>query len=213
MLGCQMTEMTHGVRAILSYSWIYDLLGSILGARKGRSIFSSQYIRARTGDRILDIGCGTAVTRDFLPVVEYYGFDPNLRYIKAAQNRLRNVPGCTFLCTTVDDAILNTLPKFNIVLAIGVLHHLDDESAIRLANVAKCALKDKGRLVLVDPCFVEGQSPIARFFARRDRGQHVRDVNSYRKLINAAFVNINTEIRHDLLRFPYTHLIMECIAE
>jgi len=208
-----MDEITYGVRAVLSYSWIYDLFGSILGARKGRSIFSSKYIRARKGDRILDIGCGTAVTRDFLPAVEYYGFDPNPRYIQAAQNRLRNVPGCTFFCATIDEAVLDTLPKFDIVLALGVLHHLDDEAVVRLANLAKLALKKKGRLILVDPCFVEGQSLVARFLAMLDRGQNVKDVNGYRKLMNTAFGIVNTEIRHDFLRIPYTHLIMECISE
>jgi SAM-dependent methyltransferase len=213
VLGCQMAEITNGVRAVLSYSRIYDLLGSILGARKGREVFSSQYIRARAGDRILDIGCGTAVTRDFLPDVEYYGFDPNPRYIKAAQNRLRDVRRCTFLCATVDEIVLGTLPKFDIVLALGVLHHLDDEAASRLANVAKFALKEKGRLIMVDPCFIEGQSIIARLLAMLDRGQHVRSLNSYRNIMNAAFGIVNTEIRQDLLLFPYTHLIMECTVE
>jgi SAM-dependent methyltransferase len=208
-----MSEITHGLRAVLSYSKIYDLFQGIMGARKGRSIFSAGYIRAQEGDRVLDIGCGTAEARDFLPAVEYYGFDPNPKYIRTAQKRLRDVPGCTFLCATVDEAVLGTLPKFDIVLALGVLHHLDDEAVVRLAKLAKGALKEKGRLILVDPCFVEGQSPVARFFARLDRGQHVRDVKGYRDLMNTAFGVVTTEIRNDLIRFPYTHLIMECMAE
>jgi SAM-dependent methyltransferase len=208
-----MTEITHGVRAVLSYSWIYDLFGSILGARKGRSIFSSQYIRARTGDRILDIGCGTAVTRDFLPDVEYYGFDPNPHYIKAAQDRLCGIPGCTLFCTTIEKAILGELPQFDIVLAIGVLHHLDDKTAIQLAKFAQLMLKRKGRLISIDPCFILEQSPIARVLASRDRGQHVRNADGYLNIGHAVFNNINSEIRHNLLRIPYTHLIMECIAE
>jgi SAM-dependent methyltransferase len=208
-----MGEITHGLRAVLSYSKMYDLFQGIMGARKGRSIFSTRYIRAQEGDRVLDIGCGTAETRDFLPAVEYYGFDPNPKYIRAAQKRLRDVPGCTFLCATIDEVVLGILPKFDIVLALGVLHHLDDEAVIRLANLAKVALKEKGRLILVDPCFVEGQSPVARFLAMLDRGQHVRDMKGYRDLMNTAFGVVQTEIRNDLIRFPYTHLIMECVAE
>jgi len=208
-----MGEITHGLRAVLSYSKMYDLFQGIMGAKKGRSIFSARYIRAKEGDRVLDIGCGTAETRDYLPAVEYYGFDPNPNYIRAAQKRLRDVPGCTFLCAAIDEAVLGTLPKFDIVLALGVLHHLNDEAVVRLAKLAKVALKEKGRLILVDPCFVEGQSPVARFLAMVDRGQHVRDVKGYRDLVNTAFGDVHIEIRNDLIRFPYTHLIMECVAE
>lgn len=208
-----MSQTTHGIRAVLSYSWIYDLFQRIMGARQARSIFSSQYVKAQEGYRVLDIGCGTAETRNFLPDVEYYGLDPNPRYIQTAQERLRDIPGCTFFCATVDETVLGALPKFDIVLAIGVLHHLDDETAVRLANLAELVLKENGRLVSVDPCFVEGQSRVARFLASLDRGQHVRDVDGYRTLMHAAFDTVNAEIRHDLVRFPYTHLIMQCVAE
>ncbi len=208
-----MSEATHGLKAVLSYAKIYDLFQRIVGAKKGRAFFAERYIRAQKGDRVLDIGCGTAEIRDFLPAVEYYGFDPNPHYIKSAQNRLCNMPGCIFFCRSVDQIVLSSLPKFDIVLALGVLHHLDDADAVQLAKIAQSALKDKGRLILVDPCFVVGQSAVARFFAGRDRGQHVRDADGYRKLMNAAFANVNTEIRHDLLWFPYTHLIMECRVE
>jgi SAM-dependent methyltransferase len=208
-----MSHITHGVRAVLSYPRIYDLFQRMIGKRNGLSNFSSRYIVAERGNRVIDIGCGSAKWLNFLPVVEYCGFDPNPHYIKSAKNRFRDVPGCTFLCATVDEAVVDTLPKFDIALALGVLHHLDDAAVIRLAKLAKAALKDKGRLILVDPCFVEGQSPIARWMIRLDRGQHVRDVNGYKKLMNTTFGIVNTDIRHDLIRLPYTHLVMECLAE
>ena len=77
-----MSETTHGLRAVLSNSKIYDLFQRIMGAKKGRTFFAERYIRAQNGDRVLDVGCGTAEIRDFLPAVEYYGFDPNPHYIK-----------------------------------------------------------------------------------------------------------------------------------
>jgi SAM-dependent methyltransferase len=208
-----MGEITHGVRAVLSYARIYDLFMKIMGVRKARSFFSSNYIRAQSGDRILDIGCGTAESRNFLPDVEYHGIDPNPRYIKAAQDRFCHIQGCTFSRTTVEEAKLDALPKFDIVLAIAVLHHLDDRSALQLAKFAKLALKKKGRLIVVDTCFVAGQPPVARFLASMDRGKYVRNADDYLNILHAVFDNVNSEIRHDLMRFSYTHLIMECIAE
>ena len=162
---------------------------------------------------ILDIGCGTAEIRQYLSDVEYFGIDPNPNYIEAAKNRFRNLPRCTFLCATVDEVVLDAFPKFDIVLASAVLHHLSDAEVIRLATLAKVALKANGRLVTLDPCYVEGQSPVARFLVSRDRGQHVRDAEGYRALMSCVFDSITTDVRHDLARFPYTHLAMECMSK
>lgn len=207
-----MSEITHGLRSILSYSSIYDLFQWIMGAKRGRTIFSSQYIKAREGDYVLDIGCGTAEIRLFLPNVEYFGFDPNAHYIEAAKNRLREAHKTgTLLHANLGEAALTELPKFDIVLVSGVLHHLSDDQAIQLAKLAKTALKEGGRLITIDPCFIEGQSPIARYLVSHDRGQHVRDVQSYQTLMSSLFSSVACDVRHDLARFPYTHLMMECM--
>jgi SAM-dependent methyltransferase len=205
-----MSQVALGVSAILSHAKFYDAVQWLMGAKRGRSIVSSRYIKAKIGDCVLDIGCGTADIRRYLSVVEYFGIDPNPRYIRAAKYRFRDAQGCTFLCGTFDEAILARLPKFDIVLASAVLHHLTDDEAVRLANLAKAALKVDGRLVTLDPCYVEGQSPIAKFLIDRDRGEHVRDAAGYRSLMSSVFASVKTDVRHDLARFPYTHIAMEC---
>jgi SAM-dependent methyltransferase len=204
------SQVTHGARALLSSSRIYDLFQEIMGSRMARTIFSAEYVRAKPGDAVLDIGCGTAELLRYLPSVEYHGFDPDPRYIDTARKKFRARPHCTFTCAIIDEKLVGALPKFDIVLMIGVLHHLDDEEASHLAALAKAALKGTGRLVSLDPCLVEGQSAIARFLAKHDRGQHVRQREDYRTLMSAIFPSIATEIRHDLGRIPYTHLIMQC---
>jgi SAM-dependent methyltransferase len=205
-----MNQVIRGVSAILSHATIYDALQWMMGAKRGRSIVSSRYIKSKNGDCVLDIGCGTADIRRYLSDVEYFGIDPNPRYIHAAKSRFRDVPGCTFLCGTFDEATLTRLPKFDIVLASAVFHHLSDENVVQVAKLARAALKEHGRLVTHDPCYVEGQSSVARFFISRDRGQHVRDAEGYRALISNVFEKITIEVRHDLARFPYTHIAMEC---
>lgn len=197
----------------MSHSLIYDLFQQIMGATRGRTIFSSQYIKAHAGDFVLDIGCGTAEIRLFLPDVEYFGFDPNAHYIEAAKIRLQEAQMTgTLLHATLDEAALTILPKFDIVMVSGVIHHLKDDEVIQLAKLAKAALKESGRLITIDPCFVEGQSPIARLLVKHDRGQHVRDVKGYQMLMASVFSSVECDVRHDLARFPYTHVIMECVA-
>jgi len=208
-----MDEVTRGIKAILSYPKMYDIFQRAMGGERGRSIVASRYIKSKNGDYVLDIGCGTAEIRRYLSDVEYFGIDPNADYVYTARNRFRHVPRCTFLCGTIDDATLAELPKFDIVLATGVLHHLSDEEALRVAMLAKAALNVHGRLVTLDPCFVEGQSPIAKFFVSRDRGQYVRDVEAYQTLMSHVFNSITMDVRHDLARFPYTHLVMECMSK
>ena len=109
-----MSEVNHGIRAVLSYSKIYDMFQRFVVAKKARVFFAERYIRAQKGERILDVGCGTAEIRDSLPAVEYYGFDPNPCYIKSAQNRLCAVPDCTFYCKPVEKIEFHELPKFDI---------------------------------------------------------------------------------------------------
>src|SRR5205823_7002829 len=94
--------------------------------------------------------------------------------------------------------------------ATGVLHHLDDKEAIDLFQVARAALKPGGKLITFDGCFCEGQSRIARYLLERDRGKFVRTAEAYVALARKAFENVEVTLRHDLLRLPYSHIIMKC---
>ena len=73
-------------------------------------------------------------------------------------------------------------------------------------------MKEGGRTVTLDGCFLDGQSLIARALLRMDRGQFVRDEPAYLTLARAHFRTVQADIRHDLLSFPYSLLIMTCRA-
>jgi hypothetical protein len=92
------------------------------------------------------------------------------------------------------------------------LHHLADDEALALLRLARAALKPGGRFVTFDGCLVDGQSAFARFLLRRDRGRFVRHRDDYLRLASRVFPNVTASVRHDLLRLPYTHIILECSA-
>lgn len=76
----------------------------------------------RSGDRLLDIGCGPADILAYLPeTVDYTGFDISERYIAAAQRRYGERG--KFSVRPVS-RIAEENGTYDIVIAIGVLHHL-----------------------------------------------------------------------------------------
>ena len=93
-------------------------------------------------------------------------------------------------------------------MCIGVLHHLSDEQVQTLGRIVAERLAKLGRLVTIDPTFVERQNPIAHWLARSDSGRNVRTPSVYETLVRGAFDAVKVDLRHDLLRVPYTHCII-----
>ena len=203
-----MSQITNGVRAIFSSPRIYDGFQKVMGATRIRRELVRDFIRPKLGMRLLDIGCGTAEIVSFLPnEVGYWGYDISPRYIDAARARFSNRGN--FYCGLFDSQQVARLPKFDIVIAIGVLHHLNDDEARSLFVLASDALDPDGRVVTIDPCFAPDQNPIARFLISQDRGQNVRSAEEYRALPHSKFGRIDGQVRHRNW-IPYTHWVMEC---
>lgn len=202
-----MGQITTGFRAILSHPYIYSMFQYLMGARQGRTRFVSDFVRPVTGSAILDIGCGTAEILDYLPYVNYWGFDISQAYIDQAVRRF-GVRG-KFQCKELKAVDLDNLPKFDIVLTMGLLHHLDDITAGQTLMLAHQALKTGGRLITIDPCIEPGQNRIARFLVTHDRGQHVRSCGAYAALVSSMFLQHRVEVKHRSW-IPCTNCIMEC---
>jgi cyclopropane fatty-acyl-phospholipid synthase-like methyltransferase len=204
----EMVQVTTRLRAILNSPQMYDIYQAVVGAVRFREEILNQYIRPRNQMKILDLGCGTGRILDYLPHVDYVGIDLSEKYITEAQQRYGGRG--TFHAGLAEQAEWLTNGQFDLVLAIGVLHHLGDLEAKAMIALATSALRVVGRMVAVDPCFDKQQSFFARFLASRDRGQNVRTEQGYQDLAQPYFSTVKGTVRHDLLRIPYTHCILEC---
>lgn len=202
-----MAQITDGVRAILSHPLIYNSFQFLMGPRSVRRNFVADFIKPVPGMSVLDIGCGPADILDYLPAVDYRGFDISDVYIRHAQKRF-GVRG-TFICKQLEPGDLTTLPRFDVVLALGLIHHLDNPEASSVMRLARAALKPGGRLITIDPVLDPAQNPVAGFLVRKDRGQNVRDRVGYETLAQEVFGSVRLEVRHQTW-IPYTHCIMEC---
>lgn len=202
-----MGQITSGFRAILSHPAVYGAFQNLMGARQKRREFVRDFVRPEAGYAVLDFGCGPAAILDCLPLVRYWGFDISRAYIQQATSRFGDRGH--FSCKALEPADLEHLPRFDIALAIGVLHHLDDAQATELLRLAHQALRPGGRFVSLDPTLVAGQNRIARLLVRYDRGQNVREPEHYRALAAPFFPQVRSEVRHQSW-IPYTHFMMEC---
>ncbi|HEV7271688.1 class I SAM-dependent methyltransferase [Pseudoxanthomonas sp.] len=205
-----MAQKTDGIHAILSLPAIYDFVQTALGASKSRRKLVRDHIRPEPGDVLLDIGCGTGELLPFLPAsIKYHGFDLSQSYIEAARRRYagRGI----FDCMDIAEYIPTPgSPPADIVLAIGVLHHLDDDLAIKLLRTARDQLRLGGRFVSLDGTLVRGQSRIARKLVLQDRGKNIRTPEAYASLARNVFGNVQPRVRTDMIYVPYTHCILEC---
>ncbi|MFH1800877.1 MAG: class I SAM-dependent methyltransferase [Candidatus Omnitrophota bacterium] len=198
------------LRNILSWPLAYGFFSNILAPGKTYPIVAKEYIKSQAGDRILDLGCGIARILNYLPCVEYTGLDMNRRYIEKAKKTYGERGA--FVCEEVSAELIDRFKDHDIVLALGVLHHIDDAKAEQLFKIAKSALKAGGRLITFDGCYVHRQNRFARYLLSKDRGKYVRTKDEYVAIASRVFSRVAVDVRTDLIFIPYNHIIMECSA-
>lgn len=165
-----------------------------------------------TATRVLDIGAGPA---NFLArhaaagSLSYVGIEPDAAHVATARatygDRVRMIHG------TTDDAEAAALGRFDLIIADGVLHHLTDDQADRLAAFAHDHLAPGGSFVCFDPVRRVGQSPVARLAMALDRGARIRTADDYLRILRGAFgEDVRGEVTGGRLRIPYDHFEAVC---
>jgi len=138
------------------------------------------------------------------------GLDISNDYILAARKKYGD--RARFECATANEFEDFEAGTYDLVSAVALLHHLSDQEVRDVCLLAKRALKPQGRFVSFDNCFIPNQNKLAAWLVSKDRGQNVRTPDGYLNLLREYFPDAQVEVRHDLLRVPYTHAICQARA-
>lgn len=129
---------------------------------------------------ILDVGCSTgtcAKTVIDMKRHRYTGIDIFPAYVAAAS---KDPKGGRFLNM---DARNMSFPdeSFDLAMYVGVLHHMDDETAKACLKETRRVLRRGGHVLVAEPVFTPGDW-LSTFFLSRDRGEYIRKESGYRTL-------------------------------
>ena len=188
---------------------MFDLHQRLVGGRDSKRRFVEEHVGPQPTDRVLDIGSGTGALRERMPeAISYLGVEINPAYVEAARSRFGDAG--EFICSDIGAFELPAGQTFDFAIAYGVFHHLDDETSRRAIAIAAAGLREGGRLVMAEPCWLPGrQGWFERLLMRFDRGSFIRTIDEYVALFEGRFEAIATRILADSYRVPYTMVVID----
>jgi SAM-dependent methyltransferase len=191
------------VYAPLRLPRLYNLLQRLVGGGRDRAAFVGTHVAFRSDEKVVDAGCGTGSALEFLPLVNYFGFDPNPEYIRVAQSRYGNRG--EFFCGDASSARVRELAQdADAFLSLGVLHHLTDQQIDEILGLARACLRPSGRFIFYEPCFSANDDCVGRMFMRLDRGGNIKTDQAWRALLSEYFATVEEHIRRPVYLFRYT---------
>lgn len=148
---------------------------------------------------VLDVGCSTGTCAGTVVDMErhrYTGVDVVPGYVAIASRRH---PGGRFLAADAR-SLRFADAAFDLALYIGVLHHMDDETARACLKETRRVLRPEGSILIAEPVFTPGRW-VSSFLLRMDRGRHIRDEAGYRALFEGFEIERQRHFRLSFHRF------------
>ena len=132
---------------------LYDLMAKLLGADQARQTLLNQ-ARFRSGDRALDIGCGTgtfaALLKRSFPAVEVIGLDPDQKALARARGKAERAGVSIRFDQGFADALEYPASSFDVVFSSFMFHHLEGDVREKTLREVRRVLKPAGTFYLLD---------------------------------------------------------------
>lgn len=155
---------------------IYNLVTTIFSFNNKRlKKYLPELLKVKDSDYLLDIGCGTGKYAIFS--CRYIGIDPNKDYIDYAKKHHLG----TFL--KMDGTDLKFPDQtFDFVINISTLHHVSDETTIKMIDAMKRVCKKDGYIYIVD--VVYPKNLLGYLLFKFDRGRYRRRFEELKNLLS-----------------------------
>ena len=155
------------------------------------------------GDKVLDLGCGEGeLCASIHSYCEYSGVDYSEEYLNFAKKKYGEQAGFYKVDLTNSSSChkIKKLNKWDIIIGMGLIHHLDDQTVLRVKDI----FFDNTDAIIftVDPVFLEKQALLAKVVISRDRGSFVRKLEHYKSLLKNYGIHLD-----NFCRFPYDHIV------
>ena len=196
---------------LLQFDFAYDFYQNLVGGVNYRNFFVKRILNQNDSiTNYLDLGSGTSeIIEVFGEPHDYIGLDYSKKYLNKALSRAHTC--ASFQVFDFDltksgwsDLIMGvTKDKKSInAIALGLLHHLDDDSANILLQETHKTIQGEGSLYTVDPIITANSSHIAKWFARNDRGRFVRDEKEIYTIFKRNGFKCEMEVKQKQFRIP-----------
>jgi SAM-dependent methyltransferase len=184
----------------------YNLIQRFFGSENMWKNFVDMYILPLQVTQILDIGCGTAEVLPYLSTdCSYIGIDSNQAYIRSSQAKY---PTHRFIQGDWNSLEKRVSKKPELILCLGLLHHLDDSSASSMLKTCYQLLETGGRIISLDGTMQEDSGRLERIFYQVDRGRFIRSQEEYAQLFPQK---PTTQLHKNWLRIPYRYTVCQLI--
>lgn len=203
------TEINTGWRSVLTNGIVYRLVQTVFSEKQSKQLILDEFITpAGANCQILDMGCGPGNLPDFLPDnVNYVGFDVNPGYIETANQRFSHRDNIQFLHASTEqlmDSDQVADGSIDVVIIHGVLHHITDAIAEEMFALARKKLRTGGRMVVLEPVWFDGQSPLRKLVMQQDRGRNIKTSEGWETFfsqVTEGWAQHSSTIEQNLIRF------------
>jgi hypothetical protein len=192
------------IYAPLRTARLYNLLQELVGGSRDRADFVRTHVTFRPDEKVVDAGFGTGGALEFLPLVNYFGFDPNPDYIRVARSRYGRRG--EFWCGDASSPRVQELAqRADAFLSLGGVPSRPPTN--RLAKYWAWHGPVCVPVVVsffTSLCFSANDDWLGRMFMRLDRGGNIKSDQALRALVSEYFAAVEEYIRQPVYLFRYT---------
>lgn len=191
-----------------SHPRLWLLFQSVFGCHRDKRMLAMRYLPGHKN--ILEVGCSMGtVSAAFsrLKGIHYLGVDIDSQAIEFAKSRFSKFKHMEFSNISLED-LVKTGRKFDYVLFANILHHVNDEDAIRLLQEAVKAVEKSGQMIIMEPDILGEREPLlVRMTYRLERGQYRRSLDQLLKIVREAGITVKTATRENLSIDPLPGIV------